>query len=148
MATTQVIDLLLQDGSDYESTVGIVGLLYASVAAHAGAAYKRTPPQKTRARRLTGSLCAASAIRALGFMLFAILTHAPGTRSRLFAKGVVVLLCVPDFIVVSSYALLIVVWFEAFLDARRDLGVPRCCGAFTPSTRLVSIRRGRGWFVF
>jgi len=32
---------------------------------------------------------------------------------------VVVLLCVPDFIVVSSYALLIVVWFEAFLDARR-----------------------------
>ena len=29
-----------------------------------------------------------------------------------------------------------------------DLGVPRCCGAFTPSTRLVSIRRGRGWFIF
>ena len=29
-----------------------------------------------------------------------------------------------------------------------DLGVPRCCGAFTPSTRLVSIRRGRGWFTF
>ncbi len=119
MATTQVIDLLLQDGSDYESTVGIVGILYATVAAHAGAAYKRTPPQKTRARRLTGSLCAASTIRALGFAAFAILTYAPGTRSRLFAKGVVVLLCVPDFIVVSSYALLIVVWFEAFLDARR-----------------------------
>ena len=119
MATTQVIDLLLQDGSDYESTVGIVGILYATVAAHAGAAYQRTPPQKTRARRLTGSLCAASTIRALGFAAFAILTHAPGTRSRLVAKGVVVLLCVPDFIVVSSYALLIVVWFEAFLDARR-----------------------------
>ena len=38
---------------------------------------------------------------------------------------------------------------------RRDLGVPRCCGAFTPSTRLVtpstrlvSIRRGRGWSLF
>ena len=29
-----------------------------------------------------------------------------------------------------------------------DLGVPRCYGAFTPSTRLVSIRRGRGWFHF
>jgi hypothetical protein len=29
-----------------------------------------------------------------------------------------------------------------------DLGVPRCCGAFTPSTRLVSIRRGRRWFLF
>ena len=28
-----------------------------------------------------------------------------------------------------------------------DLGVPRCYGAFTPSTRLVSIRRGRGWFL-
>ena len=28
------------------------------------------------------------------------------------------------------------------------LGVQRCCGAFTPSTRLVSIRRGRGWFLF
>ena len=29
-----------------------------------------------------------------------------------------------------------------------DLGVPRCCGAFTPSMRLVSIRRGRGWSLF
>ena len=29
-----------------------------------------------------------------------------------------------------------------------DLGVPSCRGAFTPSTRLVSIRRGRGWFLF
>ena len=27
-------------------------------------------------------------------------------------------------------------------------GVPRCCGAFTPSTRLVSRRGGRGWFLF
>ena len=27
-------------------------------------------------------------------------------------------------------------------------GVPRCCGAFTPSTRLVSISRCRGWFLF
>ena len=30
----------------------------------------------------------------------------------------------------------------------RVLGVPRCRGAVTPSTRLVSIRRGRGWFRF
>ena len=29
-----------------------------------------------------------------------------------------------------------------------DLGVPSCGGAFTPSKRLVSIRRGRGWFLF
>ena len=29
-----------------------------------------------------------------------------------------------------------------------NLGVPSCGGAFTPSTRLVSIRRGRGWFLF
>ena len=29
-----------------------------------------------------------------------------------------------------------------------DLGVPRCCGAFTPSTRVVSRRRGRGWSLF
>ena len=28
------------------------------------------------------------------------------------------------------------------------LGVPRCCGAFTPSMRIVSIRRGRKWFLF
>ena len=28
------------------------------------------------------------------------------------------------------------------------LRVLRCCGAFTPSTRLVSIRGGRGWFLF
>ena len=33
-------------------------------------------------------------------------------------------------------------------DDGRDLGVLRCCGAFTPSTRLASIRRGRGWFLF
>ena len=26
----------------------------------------------------------------------------------------------------------------------RDLGVPRCCGAFTPSTRLVAMREGVG----
>ena len=31
---------------------------------------------------------------------------------------------------------------------RHDLGVPRCCGAFTPSTRLVSRRGGRGWSLF
>ena len=29
-----------------------------------------------------------------------------------------------------------------------DLGVPSCRGAFTPSMRLVSSRRGRGWFLF
>ncbi len=29
-----------------------------------------------------------------------------------------------------------------------DLGVPRCCGAFTPSTRVVSRRGCRGWFLF
>ena len=29
-----------------------------------------------------------------------------------------------------------------------DLGVPSCCGVFTPSTRLVSISRCRGWFLF
>jgi hypothetical protein len=34
------------------------------------------------------------------------------------------------------------------MDLRAHLGVLRCCGAFTPSTRLVSIRRGHGWFNF
>ena len=29
-----------------------------------------------------------------------------------------------------------------------DLGVPRCCGAFTSFKRLVSRRGGRGWFLF
>ena len=29
-----------------------------------------------------------------------------------------------------------------------DLGVPRCCGAFMPSTRVVSKRGGRGWSRF
>ena len=28
------------------------------------------------------------------------------------------------------------------------LAVPRCCGAFTPSTRVVSRRGGRGWSLF
>ncbi len=28
------------------------------------------------------------------------------------------------------------------------LAVPRCCGAFTPSTRVVSRRGGRGWCLF
>jgi len=31
---------------------------------------------------------------------------------------------------------------------KSDLGVPRGCGAFTPSTRVVSRRGGRGWFLF
>jgi len=30
---------------------------------------------------------------------------------------------------------------EKLAEQKRDLGVPRCCGAFTPSTRLVSISR-------
>ena len=33
-------------------------------------------------------------------------------------------------------------------ESESDLGVPLCRGAFTPSTRLVSIRRGRGWSLF
>ena len=36
--------------------------------------------------------------------------------------------------------------FDDLLPCAR--GVPRCRGAFTPSTRLVSIRRDRGWFLF
>ena len=31
---------------------------------------------------------------------------------------------------------------------RCDLGVLKCCGAFTSCKRLVSIRRGREWFLF
>ena len=35
------------------------------------------------------------------------------------------------------------------LTHRCDLGVPRCCGAFTPTMRVVVfIRRGRGLFLF
>ena len=33
-------------------------------------------------------------------------------------------------------------------DDWSDLGVPRCGGAFTPSTRVVSRRGGRGWSLF
>ena len=36
---------------------------------------------------------------------------------------------------------------ENFHVIRCDLGVPRCCGAFTPSMRLVSRRGSRGWFL-
>ena len=43
------------------------------------------------------------------------------------------------FIVIST-------WRD--VHERCALGVPRCRGAFTPSTRLVSIRRGRGWSLF
>ena len=32
--------------------------------------------------------------------------------------------------------------------SKYDLGVPRCCGAFTPSTRVVSRNDGSGWFLF
>ena len=40
-------------------------------------------------------------------------------------------------------------WDHRELDSRGcDLRVLKCRGAFTPSTRLVSIRRGRGWFLF
>ena len=30
---------------------------------------------------------------------------------------------------------------------RRDLGVPRCCGAFTSLKRVVSRNDGSGWFL-
>jgi len=36
-------------------------------------------------------------------------------------------------------------WDDVDVCAR---GVPRCCGAFTPSTRVVSRRGGRGWSLF
>ena len=39
-------------------------------------------------------------------------------------------------------------WDHRELDSRGcDLRVLKCRGAFTPSTRLVSIRRGREWFL-
>ena len=41
-----------------------------------------------------------------------------------------------------------IVKFAVMRGDAYDLGVPRCGGAFTPSTRLASIRRGRGWFLF
>ena len=37
---------------------------------------------------------------------------------------------------------------KAEIEAGMYLGVLRCCGASTPSTRLVSRRGGRGWFYF
>ena len=40
------------------------------------------------------------------------------------------------------------VYVELVKPVMYDFGVPRCRGAFTPSMRLVSIRRGRGWFIF
>ena len=39
-------------------------------------------------------------------------------------------------------------WIVAFYAPWCDLGVPSCCGAFTPSTRLVSRNDGRGWSLF
>ena len=40
-------------------------------------------------------------------------------------------------------------WMEdAPVSGRCDLGVFKCCGAFTSFKRLVSIRRGRGCFFF
>ena len=36
----------------------------------------------------------------------------------------------------------------AAMVAASGPGVPRCCGAFTPSTRIVSRRGCRGWFPF
>jgi len=37
---------------------------------------------------------------------------------------------------------------EKLAEQKCDLGVQRCCGAFTPSTRVVFWRGGRGWFLF
>jgi hypothetical protein len=37
---------------------------------------------------------------------------------------------------------------KAAMERLCDLGVLLCRDAFTPSMRLVSIRRGRGWFIF
>ena len=40
------------------------------------------------------------------------------------------------------------VYVELVKPVMYDFGVLKCCGAFTPSARLVSIRRCRGWFCF
>ena len=40
------------------------------------------------------------------------------------------------------------VFADMELKAKHDLGVPLCRDAFTPSTRLVSRRGGRGWSLF
>ena len=37
---------------------------------------------------------------------------------------------------------------DAATKAKCDLRVLRCCGAFTPSTRVVFISQCRGWFLF
>jgi len=39
-------------------------------------------------------------------------------------------------------------WVVAFYAPWRDLGVPSCRDAFTPSTRLVSRNDGSGWSLF
>ena len=38
--------------------------------------------------------------------------------------------------------------YQSYVACLCVRGVRRCCGAFTPSTRLVSITRYRGWFLF
>ena len=45
------------------------------------------------------------------------------------------------------WLLLMHLWLP-YAAMTHDRSVPRCCGAFTPSTRVVSRRGGRGWFLF
>ena len=53
-----------------------------------------------------------------------------------------------ELVVAVANLVLVYATDDGDLRHRCDLGVPRCRGAFTPSTRLVSRNDGSGWFLF
>lgn len=129
MLNVQQIELFLSSAS-FQSAVGVLCLLYFCLSAHAilTLARFRIPSPMTPSYQLVLCVATASLLRLACFAtFFGISANARGPSARssppsreetFYAESVVLLFDVPDFIVVSTYALLIVVWFEEMLEAR------------------------------
>ena len=151
MATTQVLELVLCDSS-FQNTVCVLCMLYACLSLHAVTTLWRFTRSKPMTPKFQMVLCltTASFLRLACFLGFYSLYAtapsgsrpaspgagtAPTSREQSFyAKSVVLLFNLPDFIVVSTYVLLVVVWFEGFLEARPGATTGRFNGT-SPSLR-------------
>lgn len=130
MGATEVLGLVLSQPS-FEGTLWVLIMLYACLVVHAV-----TVLSTLRSRVMTSQfqlvlcLTTAACLRLVCFVgCYALWASSSARRLpplpdaagdvEFYAKVVVLLFDLPDFIVVSTYALLLVVWFEGFLEARR-----------------------------
>ena len=133
---TEVLQLVLNQPS-FQGTLCVLIMLYACLVAHAATVLGRHVRGRVMSPPFQLVLCltTAAALRLACFVGFYALwacgdRELPSSPSgaaglEYYAKSVVLLFDLPDFIVVSTYGLLLVVWFEGFLEARSHWLDPR-----------------------